>query len=60
MTQPSDDFVNCWPMYISDEGRVTCNESNCPEPEFLQSIPYRRHTFGEIRMALIKHIKEDH
>lgn len=59
MTEPSDDLVNCWPVYVNDDDRVTCHEQPCPtDGEFLSFG--RRKTFGEIRQDLIDHIKLAH
>lgn len=61
MTEPSDDLVNCWPLYVTDDDRVTCHESPCPQAGIGQFIGYgRRRTFGEIRQDLIDHIKLAH
>ena len=57
--EPSDDLVNCWPVYVTDDDRVSCHETPCPEDGAFISYG-RRKTFGELRQDLIDHIKQHH
>ena len=58
MSYPSEDFLNCWPLYITDNDEVTCHEDLCTDRNF---ISYgRRKTFGELKQDLIEHIRREH
>jgi hypothetical protein len=43
-----------WPVYVSDDGRLTCNQTDCPEPEFLQRLS-RRNTVQDVLQAIHEH-----
>lgn len=44
-------------IYVSDEGRVNCDEPGCPYPDFLDALPGRRHTLSDFIVALKSHLE---
>jgi hypothetical protein len=46
------------PLYVTDEGKVTCN-GTCDEGGFLWRVPARRVTVRDFLDALAEHYKAD-
>jgi hypothetical protein len=55
---PSEDYINCWPLYITDNDEVMCRDDDCDNRNFFSYG--RRKTFGELKQDLIDHILSEH
>lgn len=57
--------LRTWNVYVTDTGEIQCYDK-CKYDESdndvwtFASLPGRRHTFGELMDAAMKHIKENH
>jgi hypothetical protein len=51
-----------WPLYVTDEGRVSCNAPSCPDgtEDFTQHTSGRRIDLSEFLWALHTHATTDH
>lgn len=53
------DFLVQWPLYVNDNGKVTCNHEECGDDEDIV-VPYRRVTVEEYLQGLRDHIRRHH
>lgn len=49
-----------WPLYVTDEGRVSCNKGGCDEGDFLWRTSSRRIDLDDFLTALYLHADGDH
>jgi len=54
------DKVLEWPIYLTDNDEIYCDQSPCEEPHFLQEVSGRRHRFADIAQGLGEHIRKHH
>lgn len=49
-----------WPLYVNDEGVVTCDKPFCPDENFLEGMPYRRVDWNTFRYRFHNHAALPH
>lgn len=52
------DLVLKWPLYVTDNGKVTCNHEECEEDDI--DVPARRISVTDYLQAIRNHIHKYH
>lgn len=57
----SQELLDKWDVYVNDEGAMWCDVAGCgDESQFMDTVPGRRVTFGDVKGALMVHIQRFH